>query len=147
MASGKDRETQRGMEWLAPGSLGRWRRLGCRRGRETAWGSIPQAGCILPRSHERACVLRFPASNPAPNRPCIRTIHRISLAWMETPCLATGVTKEKTAGPDKPSDRKTETRRIGEFVERLIEEGKAKTFLVQHGFVTPSGRLTKRYGG
>jgi len=56
------------------------------------------------------------------------------------------VPKEKTTRPRKP-DRKAEARKIGEFVGRLIEDGNAKTFLVEHGFVTPTGRLTKRYGG
>lgn len=33
------------------------------------------------------------------------------------------------------------------YVERLIETGKAKSFLVEKGFVTRSGKLTARYGG
>jgi hypothetical protein len=56
------------------------------------------------------------------------------------------VTHEKSTIPRRP-DRKAEARKIGEFVGRLIEEGNAKAFLIQHGFVTPAGRLTKRYGG
>ena len=69
------------------------------------------------------------------------------LARIRIPCFATLVAKEKTTSPRKLIDRKAEARRIGEFVGRLVEEGNAKAFLVQHGFVTPSGRLTKRYGG
>lgn len=65
---------------------------------------------------------------------------------MQHGCFAPSVSKEKPKNP-RNDDRKAEARKINEFVGRLIEEGKAKEFLVEHGFVTPAGRLTKRYGG
>jgi hypothetical protein len=34
-----------------------------------------------------------------------------------------------------------------DFADKLIREGKAKEFLVEHGFVKQTGGLTKRYGG
>ncbi|MCH7224540.1 hypothetical protein [Haloferula sp. A504] len=45
------------------------------------------------------------------------------------------------------NDRKAEAEAIRLFAARLIEEGKAREFLVEHGFLTPTGRLPKRYGG
>lgn len=36
---------------------------------------------------------------------------------------------------------------ISTKVNKLVSEGKAKSFLVEHGFVTPTGKLPKRYGG
>ncbi len=36
---------------------------------------------------------------------------------------------------------------IRDFADKLIKDGKAKEFLVEHGFVKPNGGLTKRYGG
>jgi hypothetical protein len=47
----------------------------------------------------------------------------------------------------RSEDRKQEARMIRDFADKLIREGKAKDFLVEHGFHTPSGKLTKRYGG
>lgn len=44
-------------------------------------------------------------------------------------------------------ERKAEIRIIRDFVDKLISEGKAKAFLVEHGFVKQTGGLTKRYGG
>lgn len=44
-------------------------------------------------------------------------------------------------------ERKVELRIIREFADKLIREGKAKEFLVEHGFHTRAGKLTKRYGG
>jgi len=36
---------------------------------------------------------------------------------------------------------------ISEFVDQMIKRGEAREFLIKHGFVTKSGKLTKRYGG
>ncbi len=54
--------------------------------------------------------------------------------------------KEKLNNP-RSEERKAELRIIREFADKLIREGKAKEFLVEHGFHTPGGKLTKRYGG
>lgn len=61
-------------------------------------------------------------------------------------CFADAVPKEKSSNP-RNDDRKAEIRIIRDFADKLIREGKAKEFLVQHGFHTPGGKLTKRYGG
>ncbi len=45
------------------------------------------------------------------------------------------------------SGLKAETEKIRALAKRLIQEGKAKAFLIEHGFATKGGRLTKRYGG
>jgi hypothetical protein len=45
------------------------------------------------------------------------------------------------------SDFRAEAKRIRLLVDRLIDEGKTKAFLVEHGFATTSGKLAKRYGG
>ncbi len=56
------------------------------------------------------------------------------------------VSKEKSNNP-RNDDRKAELRIIRDFADTLIREGKAKEFLVEHGFVKQTGGLTKRYGG
>jgi hypothetical protein len=56
------------------------------------------------------------------------------------------VFKEKSNNP-RNDDRKAELRIIRDFADTLIREGKAKEFLVEHGFVKQTGGLTKRYGG
>lgn len=61
-------------------------------------------------------------------------------------CFALPVSKEKSNNP-RNDDRKAEIRIIHDFVDKLIREGKAKEFLVEHGFVKQTGGLTKRYGG
>jgi hypothetical protein len=61
-------------------------------------------------------------------------------------CFVSRVPKEKRSNP-RNDDRKAEIRIIRDFAGKLIREGKAKEFLVQHGFVKHSGGLTKRYGG
>jgi len=61
-------------------------------------------------------------------------------------CFDTDVAKEKSNN-SRSDDRKAEARKITAFVGRLIQEGKAKEFLVEHGFVKQTGGLTKRYGG
>lgn len=54
--------------------------------------------------------------------------------------------KEKSNNP-RNEDRKAEIRIIRDFEDKLIREGKAKEFLVEHGFVKQTGGLTKSYGG
>lgn len=54
--------------------------------------------------------------------------------------------KERSKNP-RTEDRKAELRIIRGFADKLIREGRAKEFLVEHGFHTPDGKLTKRYGG
>lgn len=68
------------------------------------------------------------------------------LATDAQPCFLEAVadTKEKNR---QQNDRKAEAESIQLFAARLIEQGKAKDFLVDHGFLTPTGRLPKRYGG
>lgn len=61
-------------------------------------------------------------------------------------CFAKAVPKVKSNNL-RNVDRKAEIQIIRDFADRLIREGKAKEFLVQHGFVKQSGGLTKRYGG
>jgi hypothetical protein len=56
------------------------------------------------------------------------------------------VPKEKANNP-RNDDRKAEIRIIRDFADKLIREGRAKEFLVEHGFVKRTGGLTKRYGG
>ena len=56
------------------------------------------------------------------------------------------VAKETTKS-FRNEERKAELRMMREFPDKLIREGKAREFLVKHGFVKPSGGLTKRYGG
>jgi hypothetical protein len=56
------------------------------------------------------------------------------------------VPTSKTSNP-RNEERKAELRIIREFADKLIREGKAKDFLVEHGFHTRGGKLTKRYGG
>ncbi len=51
------------------------------------------------------------------------------------------------SNPNGNARRKEETRMIRDFIGTLVKEGKAKEFLVEHGFVKESGGLTKRYGG
>lgn len=64
---------------------------------------------------------------------------------------SSGVPKRKkrvlTSAEQKIVDRQAEMRRMQEFVDGLIARGEAKAFLVKHGFITPSGKPTKRYGG
>jgi hypothetical protein len=48
---------------------------------------------------------------------------------------------------NRHSERRIEMKEMHACVERLIESGEAKSFLVKNGFVTPSGKLTRRYGG
>lgn len=60
--------------------------------------------------------------------------------------LACCVPKPKPSS-NRNEERKAEVRVIREFADQLIRDGKAKEFLVKHGFHTPSGKLTKRYGG
>ena len=40
-----------------------------------------------------------------------------------------------------------EAHKIRAAVDRLIERKEMLAFLVKHGFLTKSGKLTKRYGG
>lgn len=61
-------------------------------------------------------------------------------------CLVSPVPKEKSNNP-RSEERKAEIRIVREFADKLIREGKAREFLVEHGFHTPGGKLTKRYGG
>ena len=68
------------------------------------------------------------------------------LATDVEPCSSSPVAKTKEQKHPE-NDRKAEAEAIRLFVSRLIEEGKAKEFLVEHGFLTPAGRLPKRYGG
>jgi hypothetical protein len=56
------------------------------------------------------------------------------------------VSKKLTKNP-RHEERKAELRIIRDFADKLIRDGKAREFLVEHGFHTPSGKLTKRYGG
>lgn len=44
-------------------------------------------------------------------------------------------------------ERKAEIQIVRDFADKLIREGRAKEFLVEHGFVKQNGGLTKRYGG
>ncbi len=61
-------------------------------------------------------------------------------------CFVFPVPKTKSTN-QRSEDRKQEARMIRDFADKLIREGKAKDFLVEHGFHTPGGKLTKRYGG
>jgi len=54
----------------------------------------------------------------------------------------------KTVKPQpRTPDHQSEMLKVREYVDRMIQRGEAKEFLVKHGFVTPSGKLTKRNGG
>jgi len=57
-----------------------------------------------------------------------------------------GMAKNVAQNTRKP-DFKEEARMISEFVDRMIKSGEARNYLIKHGFVTKSGKLTKRYGG
>ena len=61
-------------------------------------------------------------------------------------CFVVSVAKTKT-NLSQNEKRMKESRMFRQFVEELIKDGKAKEFLVEHGFVKPNGGLTKRYGG
>jgi|LakMenEpi03Aug12_release.lakeMendotaPanAssembly.Ray.scaffolds.fasta_scaffold3488040_1 hypothetical protein len=61
-------------------------------------------------------------------------------------CLPSSVAKKLTKNP-RHEERKAELRIIRGFADKLIREGRAKEFLVEHGFVKQTGGLTKRYGG
>jgi hypothetical protein len=61
-------------------------------------------------------------------------------------CFSSLVSKKLTKNP-RHEERKAELRIIRGFADKLIREGRAKDFLVEHGFHTPDGKLTKRYGG
>jgi hypothetical protein len=56
------------------------------------------------------------------------------------------VPKQSTKNP-RHEERKAEIQIIRDFADKLIREGRAKEFLVEHGFVKQNGGLTKRYGG
>lgn len=71
---------------------------------------------------------------------------RFLLATKAAPCVPLSVAEAKEKNRPQ-NDRKAEAEAIRLFVARLIEQGKAKDFLVDHGFLTPTGRLPKRYGG
>ncbi len=47
----------------------------------------------------------------------------------------------------KKTSLKEEARMMSEHVEQVIKSGEARQFMVKHGFVTKTGKLTKRYGG
>ncbi len=70
----------------------------------------------------------------------------ISLVNRRGACFPSAVPKEIIKNP-RTEDRKAELRIIRDFADKLIREGKAKEFLVEHGFVKQNGGLTKRYGG
>ncbi len=57
-----------------------------------------------------------------------------------------GMAKTVAQNTRKP-DFKEEARMISEFVDKMIKSGEARNYLIKHGFVTKSGKLTKRYGG
>jgi len=61
-------------------------------------------------------------------------------------CFNFVVSKKLTKNP-RHEERKAELRIIRGFADKLIREGRAKEFLVEHGFVKQTGGLTKRYGG
>ena len=61
-------------------------------------------------------------------------------------CSFSLVSKKLSKNP-RHEERKAEIRIVREFADKLIREGKAKEFLVEHGFVRQTGGLTKRYGG
>lgn len=61
-------------------------------------------------------------------------------------CFAFRVSKKSTKNP-RHEERKAEIQIIRDFADKLIREGRAKEFLVEHGFVKQNGGLTKRYGG
>lgn len=70
----------------------------------------------------------------------------ISLVSRRGACFPWVVPKETVKNP-RTEERKAELRVIRDFADKLIREGRAREFLVEHGFHTPSGKLTKRYGG
>lgn len=47
----------------------------------------------------------------------------------------------------KKTSLKEEARMMSEFVDQMIKRGEARQFLVKNGFITKTGKLTKRYGG
>jgi hypothetical protein len=71
----------------------------------------------------------------------------------ETPfrCFITDVAKVKARKVASYNGRKPDLRAeavvIRDLVDSVIKEGKAKAFLIDHGFATKGGRLAKRYGG
>lgn len=71
---------------------------------------------------------------------------KIPLGDRRSMCFASTVPKKLTKNP-RHEERKAELRIIRGFADKLIREGRAREFLVEHGFHTPSGKLTKRYGG
>ena len=74
------------------------------------------------------------------------TCQRFTLALLTIPCLILAMPKTVKPQPRTP-DHQSEMLKVREYVDRMIQRGEAKEFLVKHGFVTPSGKLTKRYGG
>jgi hypothetical protein len=71
---------------------------------------------------------------------------KIPLGDRRSMCFGSPVAKKLTKNP-RHEERKAELRIIRGFADKLIREGRAKDFLVEHGFHTPDGKLTKRYGG
>lgn len=56
------------------------------------------------------------------------------------------MSKAIARNPRKP-DFHAEALKVREYVDQMIKRGETKSFLIKHGFVTRSGKLTKRYGG
>ena len=81
-----------------------------------------------------------------PTGPAPVDLNSIVPPWVRRQCgFVSG--KEMTSRKSKEPDLKEEGRILRQFVEQLIERGEAREFLVKNGFVTKSGKLTKRYGG
>lgn len=58
-----------------------------------------------------------------------------------------GFVKDQVKREPKPQSFEQEARMIREFVDQMIKSGQSREFLVKNGFHTPTGKLTKRYGG
>jgi hypothetical protein len=81
-----------------------------------------------------------------PKMPVLRPIRKFPLVRNKIQCLYHYMPKTDSS-PNKNAQRKEESRIIRDFIGTLIKDGKAKEFLVEHGFAKKSGGLTKRYGG
>lgn len=57
------------------------------------------------------------------------------------------VSKPKRQIRNREAVAREEARIMREAVDRMIDTGEIRAFMIKHGFVTPGGRLTRRYGG
>jgi hypothetical protein len=55
--------------------------------------------------------------------------------------------KDQVKRESAPKSFEQEARMIRAFVDQMIKRGESREFLIKNGFHTPTGKLTKRYGG